>query len=173
MNNDPALAPAAERQLRETLRAADIAAVRNLVLTTGFFSSAEVEIAAELVEETLSSQAASGYRFLLLEQHGMLVGYTCYGEIPGTAGSYDLYWIVVAPGQQGQGRGRWLLDTTEARISALGGRLIYAETSSRAQYAPTRRFYEGAGFHEVARLPDYYAPGDGKVIYAKSLQPSV
>jgi len=159
----------AERRLRETLLPADIAAVRALVHATGFFSAAEVDIAAELVEETLSRQAASGYRFLLLEQHGVLVGYTCYGEIPGTTGSYDLYWIVVAPGCQGQGFGRWLLRETEARVGALDGRLLYAETSSRAQYAPTHRFYEGAGFHEAARLPDYYAPGDGKVIYAKSL----
>jgi hypothetical protein len=27
------------------------------------------------------------------------------------------------------------------------------------------------GFAEQARLPDFYAPGDGKVIYVKALDP--
>ena len=167
-----AQASAADPVLRTALQPADSAAVRTLVQATGFFSSDEVGIAAELVEEALARGAASGYRFLLLEQSGTLLGYTCYGEIPGTTGSYDLYWIVVAPAQQGRGSGRRLLEATEAHIGALGGRLVYAETSSRAQYAPTRKFYEGTGFHAAARLPDFYAPGDGKVIYAKSLQPA-
>ncbi|MEZ5543478.1 MAG: GNAT family N-acetyltransferase [Pseudomonadota bacterium] len=155
--------------LRTTPQPGDVAAVRALVHTTGFFSAAEVGIAAELVQESLSQGSASGYEFLLLEQAQTLLGYTCYGEIPGTAGSYDLYWIVVAPDRQGRGLGQQLLAATETAVRARGGRLLYAETSARAQYAPTRHFYERAGFHAAARLPDFYAPGDGKVIYAKAL----
>ena len=169
MNDDRKQTAAPERILRESPLATDTDAVRALVGSTGFFSAAEVDIAAELVEEALSKREAGGYRFLLLELQEALVAYTCYGEIPGTAGSYDLYWIVVAPGYQGRGLGRWLLAETEARIDKLGGRLLYAETSSRPQYAGTRRFYTSRGFREAARLPDFYAPGDGKVIYAKSL----
>lgn len=155
--------------LRTTPQPSDIAAVRELVRDTGFFSTDEVAIAAELVEETLTRGADSGYAFLFLERDGELLGYTCYGEIPGTTGSYDLYWIAVSATRQGGGIGRRLLAETEARIAAAGGRLLFAETSARAQYAPTRRFYERTGFHAAARLPDFYAPGDGKVIYAKAL----
>jgi ribosomal protein S18 acetylase RimI-like enzyme len=169
MNDDRKQTAAPERILRESPLATDTEAVRALVSATGFFSAAEVEIAAELVEEALSKGEAGGYRFLLVELQGALVAYTCYGEIPGTVGSYDLYWIVVAPASQGRGLGRWLLAETEARIDWLGGRRLYAETSSRPQYAATRRFYASTGFREAARLADFYAPGDGKIIYAKSL----
>jgi len=48
---------------------------------------------------------------------------------------------------------------------------IYADTSSSDRYAPTRGFYKRMGFAEQARLPDFYAPGDGKVIYVKALDP--
>lgn len=169
MQNHVAQANTAEARLREVLAAGDVAAVRRLVAATGFFSDTEVAIAAELVEEALARGAVSGYRFLLLEWQGGLLGYTCYGEIPGTIGSYDLYWIVVAPDRQGQGLGQRLLAATEADIATLGGRLLYAETSARPQYAPTRGFYMASGFQAAAHLPDFYAPGDGKVIYAKAL----
>ena len=33
----------------------------------------------------------------------------------------------------------------------------------------TRAFYLATGFHEVARIADFYRPGDGKVIYERVL----
>ncbi|HKV71519.1 MAG TPA: hypothetical protein VJN62_09745, partial [Gemmatimonadales bacterium] len=48
-------------------------------------------------------------------------------------------------------------------------RLVVVETSSRADYAPTRRFYEARGYTRTAVIPEYYAPGDDLVIYLKDL----
>jgi hypothetical protein len=48
-----------------------------------------------------------------------------------------------------------------------GAKHIYADTSSSDRYAGTRGFYQRMGFHEEARLADFYAPDDGKIIYAK------
>jgi hypothetical protein len=50
-----------------------------------------------------------------------------------------------------------------------GARRIYADTSSRPQYEPTRRFYEACGYRREAFLADFYAPGDGKIIFGKEL----
>jgi ribosomal protein S18 acetylase RimI-like enzyme len=50
-----------------------------------------------------------------------------------------------------------------------GAKKIYVDTSSSDRYAPTRGFYQRMGFIEEARLPDFYGPGDGKVIYVKEL----
>lgn len=36
-------------------------------------------------------------------------------------------------------------------------------------YAPTRKFYTSLGYAEEARLADFYAPGDDKVIYGMRL----
>jgi ribosomal protein S18 acetylase RimI-like enzyme len=160
---------AAAPLLRETLEPADGAAVRRLVAATGMFSAEEIEIAGELVEETLVRGAKSGYEFVIATEAGQLVGYACFGRIPGTQSSFDLYWIAVEPGQQGRGLGQQLLARSEARAREQGGGRIYVDTSGRAQYEPTRRFYRGAGYEIAAELADFYAPGDSKVIFVKSL----
>jgi GNAT superfamily N-acetyltransferase len=160
-----------EYTLREQPRAQDRLALRTLVAETGFFSGEEVAIAEELLVETLRRGAgASGYHFLLADCPGALAGYSCFGPIPGTRSSWDLYWIVVARASQGRGLGRRLLAATETAVAAAGGTRVYAETSSRPQYAPTRAFYAACGYQEAARLTDFYAPGDGKVIYCRAQQ---
>ena len=46
---------------------------------------------------------------------------------------------------------------------------MYVETAGREQYRPTRAFYEACGYEIAARLDDFYAPGDAKVIYLRVL----
>jgi ribosomal protein S18 acetylase RimI-like enzyme len=139
------------------------------VASTGFFRDDEIEIAVELVEERLARGTASGYEFIFAELDGILAGYACYGPIPCTTGSFDLYWIAVDPRYQRHGFGRALLSAVEIRIAARGGQRIYIDTSGKDQYASTRAFYERNGFHCDARLEDFYADGDDRVIYAKRL----
>ena len=148
---------------------ARVAEVQALATAAGNFSPAEIAIAVELVEERLSRGAASGYEFLYLEQAGRLVGYTCYGPIPGTERRFDLYWIVVDPLQQGTGHGRRLMTATEQHIRAAGGVRLFIETSSRADYQGTRTFYRHCGYHLAARIDDFYADGDAKCIFCKAL----
>lgn len=155
--------------LRERVIAADLGVVRALVRATGFFNAEEEDIAVELVEERLTKGAASGYEFLFAEGEAGALGYACYGRIPLTQASFDLYWIVVHPEVQGSGVGRLLLTETERAAAAAGAAALYAETSSRAQYAPTRAFYRRTGYELAAEFPDFYAPGDDKVVFVKRL----
>lgn len=174
---DAALARAAEARagaeaiaFREAFEPADLPALRRLVREAGVFSEAEIELAVSLAEDALAHGAeASGHHFVLAHRAGRLLGYTCWGPIDGTAGSFDLYWIVVDAAGQGRGLGRRLLDLTEARVRAAGGRRLFAETSGRPDYAPTRAFYERAGYTAEARLADFYAPGDDRITYGKTL----
>jgi ribosomal protein S18 acetylase RimI-like enzyme len=154
---------------RGDIAAADIAQVRQLVEVTGFFHADEVAIAAELVMERLHKGEASGYHFIMADAAGRLVGYACFGPIPCTKTSYDLYWIAVQPNFQGRGLGRRLLQAAEHRMQQLGGTRVYVDTSSREQYAATRSFYERCGYRREAMLADFYAAGDGKVIYCREL----
>lgn len=170
MNEPPATVDTARScRLRHELVAADRQAVRQIVERTGFFSPAEVRVAVELVDECLARGAASGYRFVFAELAGQVAGYACYGPIACTAGSYDLYWVAVDPGVQRQGLGRRLVAEVESLVGAGGGSRVYIDTSSRAQYASTRAFYEAGGYQCAARLTDFYAPGDDRVIYVKVL----
>jgi GNAT superfamily N-acetyltransferase len=145
----------------------DIEAVRGLVAGTGRFTGTEVDIAAELVEDRVRRGAASDYRFILADRGERLAGYTCFGPIAGTEGRYDLYWIAVDRLLQRSGLGRDLIERTEAAVGALGGQMIYVETSTLAAYIPTRAFYVKNGYTRAATLPDFYRPGDGKAIFVK------
>jgi GNAT superfamily N-acetyltransferase len=147
----------------------DPTAVEALVRATGVFSEAEAAVARELVEERLARGPASGYEFLFAEEPEGLLGYACWGPIPCTARSFDLYWIAVRPARQGQGAGRRILTLAEQEIARVGGARIYVETSTRAAYEPTRAFYERCGYTRTATLEDFYAPGDGKAIYLKTV----
>ncbi len=152
----------------------DVERVRALAAATGMFNAAEIEIAASLVAERLAKGAASECDFIFAEHQGALrdgalLGFACYGPILGTQDSFDLYWIAVAPSEQGRGLGAALYARAEAAMGAARAKHIYVETSCSERYAPTRGFYQRLGFAEQARLPDFYAPGDGKVIYVKTL----
>jgi GNAT superfamily N-acetyltransferase len=160
----------ADPAFRDEPMARDGAAVRELTAATGFFSDEEVAVAVELVEARLAQGPASGYRFLFADGDGRLDGYVCYGPIALTRSSFDLYWIAVRPGAQRAGLGRRLMDAAEAKAHELGATAIYVETSSRPQYEPTRTFYRRIGYRSAAELPDFYAPGDGQVIFAKQLR---
>ncbi|MGH8580339.1 MAG: GNAT family N-acetyltransferase [Gammaproteobacteria bacterium] len=155
--------------LRRKPSAKDIRRVETLTHATGFFSEEEVSIALELLGEYLAKGAASGYQFLFAETPSELVGYACFGRIPCTQASYDLYWLVVAPAVQGCGIGKALLAAAEAAIAAEGGKRVYIDTSGKAKYQSTRRFYQGAGYREVSLLEDFYAASDPKVVYLKIL----
>jgi D-alanine-D-alanine ligase len=147
----------------------DPEALRALVKSTAVFSRVEEDVAVELVEERLAKGPASGYHFVFAEQDGQMYGYACYGPIALTIGSYDLYWIAVDRSTQGQGLGRLLLDKVEELVRQEGGRRIYIETSTRPPYTPTRAFYVRCEYRLEVVLEDFYAPGDGKAIYAKAL----
>ena len=153
--------------LRYEPMATDTDQIEQLVESTGFFRPDEVKIAAELVRERLEQGAKSGYYFVIALKGGKVVGYGCYGPIPCTLTSYDIYWIAVSPDLQGQGLGKILLLEMERLIGEAGGLRIYVETSTQPGYATTRSFYERFGYTCKAVLDDFYAPGDGKAIYCK------
>lgn len=155
---------------RQEIKPTDVSAIETIVKSSGFFSAVEIDIALELAEEKLALSDASSYRFLFAEDAKRVVGYTCYGLIPATCFSYDLYWIAALKDLCGQGLGKHLMSETEKLIRAGGGRQIYAETSSLDQYQPTRSFYESCGYHQEALLKDFYTEGDSKIIYAKILK---
>lgn len=159
--------------VREEARDEDAARVRALAASLDMFTDEEVRVAEELVLERLDKGEASGYAFIFLEtrvEDGVnLAGYACFGRVPCTLRSWDLYWIAVDKELQGKGLGRRLLRLVEEAVRASGGERLYAETSSLPRYAPTREFYRRTGFMERARFPEFYAPGDDKVVYEKEL----
>jgi len=154
---------------RFEVREKDIRRVRELAESSGFFYPDEVDVAVELVEERLAKGDASGYFFVFAEINGTTVGYTCFGPIPCTKTSFDLYWIVTHNDFRGKGIGKQLLALTYQAIREMKGLKLYAETSSRQQYLPTQKFYEKNGFEKEAQIRDFYDSGDDKIIYGRKV----
>ncbi len=143
----------------------DIENVKRIVESTSFFQEHEIPVAVELVEERLAKGLESGYHFIFVDIDGKTLAYACFGEIPCTKGSYDFYWLVTHKNYQGKGIGKQLMAEVQRQVKSIGGRVIYIETSSKAQYEPTRKFYEKYGCEIEAVLKDFYDIGDDKCIY--------
>ena len=167
-----------------------------ILRATGVFRAEEVEVALELFDEGCGvpdgeaagvaspygrvvpstqhvAPSTSSYVFLgAFTPEDELVGYACYGPTPGTDRTFDLYWIVVHPSAQGTGSGTILLDEVERTLRDMGARMLIVETSSRSEYASTRRFYRARGYAEAARMRDFYAPADDRIILTKRFHSS-
>jgi ribosomal protein S18 acetylase RimI-like enzyme len=176
------LSAAARPRIAEILRASKV------------FSAAEIAVALELFDEAIAdyglliagerpnqqsalpvghpSNPQSDYLFLgAFTPEEVLVGYACWGPTPATDRTWDLYWIAVDTALQGAGIGTILLEEVERRLVGQHARMLIAETSSRSDYAATRGFYERRGYAEAARVRDFYAPGDDRIIFVKRFHP--
>ena len=156
---------------RRKILDADKTLVDSIIRSTGFFREDEIAVAVELVEERLCKGAESGYEFIFAELNGKTIGYSCFGLIPCTLHSFDLYWIAIHKEYMGRGIGKLLIKETETDIRELGGQGIYVETSSRELYTPTRVFYEKNGYSQKATFENFYDNGDHKVVYVKYIEP--
>ena len=156
-----------EIKFRSSVKAKDEKNISNIVSSTGYFYEDEINIAVELASERLQKGDKSGYYFIFADVDQQTIGYTCFGPIPATKFSYDLYWIAVHADWREKGIGKKLLQKSEEAIVGLGGRRIYIETSGRELYQPTRAFYLACGYKEEAVFTDFYAPGDAKYVYLK------
>jgi ribosomal protein S18 acetylase RimI-like enzyme len=151
------------------MSAADKPALMQILKNTPEFKPFEVVVAEELIDYYLEDGLKSGYNTLIAEDDGEVAGYICYGETPCTVGTWDIYWIAVSREKRGKGIGRMLSETAEAAIKKAHGRLAFIETSSTPLYENTRQFYLRRGYEIVARIPDFYMPGDDKLILQKRL----
>ena len=151
------------------MSADDKPALMRILENSPEFKPYEVDVAEEVIDSHLADPAGSGYNVLVAEVDMFVVGYICYGPTPCTDGTWDMYWEAVAPEKRGQGIGGALMAAAEKDIGQAGGRLIIIETSSTPLYENTRRFHKSGGYETIARIPDFYAPGDDKLILQKRL----
>ena len=150
------------------MRAEDKKTVMGLIRETGMFTGAEEAVAEELIDIYLGSPEQKDYEVVVMEgEKGETAGYMTWGPTPLAEDAYDLYWMAVSPASQGKGFGKELVRWLEEKVGKRNGRMIVIETSSQPKYEPTRRFYLNRDYREVARVPDFYRPGDDRIIFAK------
>ena len=142
----------------------------DLVESVENFNPAEKDCALELIDTYLQDADQTDYRIGVAEDAAStLLAYACWGPVPLTQGTYDLYWIATHPRARGRGCGRAVLQYVEADLRKLGGRLLVAETSGKASYQDTIDFYHRLNFQEVSRIQDFYDVGDDRLIFIKHI----
>jgi ribosomal protein S18 acetylase RimI-like enzyme len=149
-----------------SLTAADRGRIEDISRAVGIFRTDEISVALEVFDGAVAG--SPDYLAVGAEHDGRLAGWICWGPTPCTLGTYDLYWMAVDPARQGAGIGTALLHAMESRLTGLA-RLVVVETAGRAEYAPTRAFYQARGYRVASRIPDFYAPGDDQVVYVKQM----
>ncbi len=134
------------------------------------FKPSEFKVAKEVIDSCLRDDDNSGYFILVAQADAEIIGYICYGPTPLTENTWDIYWETVARNNRGKGIGGRLIKAAEREIIKAKGRLILIETSSTPAYENTRQFYHRHGYIEIARVPDFYEPGDDKIILQKRIR---
>lgn len=107
--------------------------------------------------------------WLTCETNNKAIGF-CYA-VPETLtdGAWNMLAIAVLPAQQGAGCGAAITRHLEAELIKRNARILIADTSGTEDFAQTRAFYRQNGYTEEARIRDFWAPGDDKVTFWKSL----
>ena len=132
------------------------------------FSPEELPVAEEVIDAALLHPGRD-YTGLVIDIEGKVSGFVIYGPTPLTHGTFDMYWLMVAPELQGNGAGKALVQAAEADMVRNGARLAVIETSSTPIYETARQFYVKRGYTLTCRLANFYAPGDDKIIFIKQL----
>jgi ribosomal protein S18 acetylase RimI-like enzyme len=150
----------------------DRPALKTILQAQEHFKASEIQVALEIIDLALSQPNQDDYHILIAEgEDEEILGYACYGKAPLTDAVYDLYWIVVHPVFWNQGTGTLLLRYAEKDLAHRQARYLLIETSSLPPYESPRAFYRKHGYKEMARVVDYYAVGDHKLILGKTLVP--
>ncbi len=145
--------------------------LHSILIDTRLFTSEEIAVAMELIDIVLKNPHQKDYQIdCVVDFKDQPIAYICYGPAPMTQGTFDLYWIVVDPKYQSQGIGSKLLDFLEGKVRERNGRMILIDTSSIPLYEKAQKFYFRKGFQEVARVPDYYHPGNDRITFCKRLK---
>jgi ribosomal protein S18 acetylase RimI-like enzyme len=148
----------------------DRTSLHSILIDSRAFTAEEIDIAIELIDTVLKDESQKDYEIdCMVDDEDQPVGYICYGPTPMTQGTFDLYWIVVDPNFQGKGIGSKLLDFLDEVVRKKGGRMILADTSTIPPYEKTKNFYLQNGFQDVARIPDYYYPGNDRITFCKRI----
>ncbi|NJR20902.1 MAG: GNAT family N-acetyltransferase [Richelia sp. CSU_2_1] len=132
------------------------------------FQPKELEELSEMLADYFSGDSDSD-RFWLTDDDSGPVGVAYCEPERMTDRTWNLLLIAIRPDRQRQGRGAALLRRVEQTLVARGGRMLLVETSGLPQFERARAFYAKCGYQEEARIRDFYAAGDDKIVFRKVL----
>jgi ribosomal protein S18 acetylase RimI-like enzyme len=150
--------------IRQT-KSEDLPDLEVVLEETGLFPS---EMLSDMIGRFLSEDASEDL-WLTYEDDSTALGFCYAAPEQLTEGTWNMLAIAVLPSKQGEGVGAAIVQELEAVLRGRGHRVLIADTSGTEAYSQTREFYRKNGYTEEARVRDFWAPGDDKVIFWKAL----
>ncbi|MEM6610126.1 MAG: GNAT family N-acetyltransferase [Pseudomonadota bacterium] len=142
----------------------DISGLRAVLDRTELFPS---EMLTKMLAPYLAGETEAFW--LTCHNDGEPVG-LCYTVPEDLAdGTWNMRALAVRPDLQGKRLGAALVHAAEQHLKDKGQRILIVETSGTDAFALTRKFYAQNGYEEEARIRDFWADGDDKVIFRKAL----
>lgn len=148
----------------------DREALLAIAVRTGLFTSDEAEsLLGGVLDGLASGSLPEGHQAAAcrLRAGESFIGWTYFAPDPHAQGVWNLWWIGVDPEHHGAGAGVQLLRHAEKTVAAEGGRVLVIETSDAPALASARRLYAAQGYLECGRIPNFYAEGESKVVFAR------
>lgn len=148
---------------------ADRDAVHDVARHSGLFPPEELDDVRSTFDAFLTG-AAEADRWLVSDTGSGAVAVAYFAPERMTDGTWNLYFLAVHPSHRGRGHGAALVSRVEQDLRRGGARVLLIETSGVPEFATQRAFYAGLGYHEEARIREFYGVGDDKIVFWKHLR---
>ncbi len=149
------------RNIEET----DISDLQHVAIATDLFPP---NMLPDLVEPVLK-EPNGPHHFLTALEGSRPVG-LCYAVPEAlTDRTWNMLALAVHPQFQRRGFGRSLVRGMEQALASRGIRLLIVDTSGSQDFTGTREFNKDLGYANEARIRNFWAEGDDKIIFTKAL----
>ena len=142
----------------------DIGFLKTVIDANQLFPSQMLD---EMISDYFSNQNSREYWFTYDNGQPIAIAYCAPEKM--TEGTWNLYLIAVHPDYQGLGYGTAMLLHLEQKLANCGERILLVETSSLDSFERTREFYRKCGYHQEAKIREFYQAGEDKIIFRKLL----
>lgn len=143
----------------------DVPALQGVAEATGLFPG---EMLPGMMRGFLEDPP-DGSLWLTAEVNSQATGFCFAAPEVLTEATWNMKAIAVHASRQGEGIGSAIVRFLEEELQARGCRILIADTSGKDEFASTREFYARNGYIEEARIRNFWAAGDDKIIFWKSL----
>ena len=142
----------------------DLTALKAVIAANDLFPP---EMLNDMTTEYFGNENSQDIWLTYEDQKPVAIAYC--GQEKMTEGTWNLYLIAVHPNYQGRGYGTAMLRYLEQTLAERGARILLVETSGLPSFELTRAFYLKGGYHQEARIREFYQAGEDKIVFRKSI----
>ena len=142
----------------------DLPALKKIIDGTELFPA---DLLDDMTAGYFAKEEESGYWLTYDDGEPVAVAYYVPEQM--TEGTWNALLLAVHPERQSEGLGAALMQHVERTLVEQGERVLLVETSGLDAFERTRNFYRKIGYEEEARIREFYAAGEDKIVFRKAL----